>query len=234
MRRKVALLAALVALAHCSKGSSTQPTTPAAPAPTPKVAAAEPTPAPAEPAPAAQERKAEITEDLVAKYVVYLKEIVPARNAALAEYGAEWAKIDKEKGLRQGVDALKTGASLQKAIDEAEQKSRAKAGLTGQEIEALSGAVGDVIMPRLIMKQNGNEGQFAAMEAQMREALAKLPPDQREEAAKQIQQATEGMKNLRENTEARQKYGDKAVEAILKHEAELIALQKQALGAEKK
>ncbi len=233
MRRQVALLAALFVLAHCSKGSSSH-STPAAPAPAPKVAAAEPTPAVSEPTPAAEERPLEITEGLVEKYLVYMKESVPARNATFKQYGDELAKLDKEKGLRQGVDAVKASEKYQKAFEELEQSARAKAGLSAEEMKGVSDAVSDVIMPRMVLKEDGREAQFAAMETQMKAALAQVPPEQRAEAEKELKQATEGLKNAREATEARKKYGDKAVEAILKHEAELVALQKQALSVGQK
>lgn len=236
MRRTLALLPALVFLAHCSKSTSTPAAAPPAePAvsPAPRAAAPESKPAIAEPEPAEEERKVEITDALVGKYVVYLKESIPAHKAALVEYGSEWAKIDKEKGLRQGVDALKSGQKLQKATEEAEKKARDKAGLSEEEVEALAAVVPDVIMPKMLMKQNGMDAEAAAMEKQIRAAMEKLPPEQREQAAKELKEMTQGLKDLREGKEVRQKYGDKVVEAILKHEAELVALQKQLLGSGK-
>jgi hypothetical protein len=234
MKRTLALLPALVFLAHCSKSTSTPAAAPpAAPVASPasRAAAPESKPAAAEPEPAGEERKVEITDALVGKYVVYLKESIPARKAALAEYGSEWAKIDKEKGLRQGVDALKSGQKLHKAAEEAEQKARDKAGLSEEEVEALAAVVPDVIMPRMLMKQNGMNAQAAEMEKQMRAAMETLPPEQREQAAKELKEMTQGLKDLHEGKEVREKHGDKAVEAVLKHEAELVALQKQLLGS---
>jgi hypothetical protein len=229
MRCKSILLTALVLSVHCSKGSSPPPAPPAPPVP--EGASAETPPATAEPEPAAEERRVEVTEARVARYVVYLTEDIQARRVLLAQYGADAARIDKEKGLKQGVDALASAQQLQRASDEAEKRALARSGLSAEEVAALAPAVGDVIMLRMTLSQGGAGTGVSEMEKQMRAAIEKLPADQRAEAEKELAETTQGMKDRREGKEARQKYGDQAVDAILEHEAELNPLLKQAMGA---
>lgn len=239
MRPLVAVLAGLSLSAACSKSSSSSassqaPSSVANAAPA-TAAAAETAPS-AGPRPAAEveERKEVVTEALVEKYLVYLKEVVPARAATLQKLGDEWGHIEKEKGLRQGVDAIRASEKYQKAFEELEQRSRAKAGLSDEEVRRASSAVDDVTLPRMLLKEHGMEAQLAAMETQMKAALAQLPPEQRAEAEKELKETSESLKKTRESTEAREKYGDAVVEVILKHEAEFVALQKQAMGVEAK
>ncbi len=224
MTRKLALLAVLLVSTACSKGSKAPPAPPPEPA---KEDLAQKPPEPPPP-PAEEKKKIEITEPLVAKYTVYLQEVVSAHKALLTEYGKDVERIDKETGVKQGVDALASVSKVQKAVDEAEQKARAKAGLDLAEIDALRPAVGDVILPRLAYKDAAKQADD--LEKQMKAQLAKLPADQRAEAEKQMAEMLKGMRSLGNATEARQKYGDDAVEAIIKHEAELIPLFKQGLG----
>lgn len=234
-RPLVAVLAGLSLSAACSKSSSSSASAPTAPsgssAAPPKAVAVEPAPSAAA---AVEERKEAVTEALVEKYLVYLKEVVPARAATLQKLGDEWGHIEKEKGLRQGVDAIRASEKYQKAFEELEQRSRAKAGLSDEEVRRASSAVDDVTLPRMLLKEHGMEAQLAAMETQMKAALAQLPPEQRAEAEKELKETSESLKKTRESTEAREKYGDAVVEVILKHEAEFVALQKQAMGVEAK
>lgn len=223
MTRTRTLLAAFLLTAACSK----EPKAPPAPPPEPPKADLAQTP-PEPPPPAPEEKKIQITEPLVAKYTAYLQEVVAAHQALMTEYGKDVQRIDKEKGVKQGVDAIASAGKVQKAVDEAEQKARAKAGLDLAEIDALRPAVGDVILPRLAYKDTAKQADD--IEKQMKAQLAKLPADQRAEAEKQMAEMLKGMRSLGNATEARQKYGDDAVEAILKHEAELVPLFKQGLG----
>jgi len=228
MTRKALLLATLALSLHCSKGSSGKaPPAQAAP-PAAKEAAAE-TPPPAEPEPAAEEPKLEITEGRVTRYVAYMTDWIPAQRAIQQQYGTDFARIDKEKGLKQTGDALGSIQKAQKAADEAERTSLAKAGLSKEEVAAVGPAVGEVITARLIYGQQ--EGGMKAMVKQMQDAVAKLPADQRADAEKQVAEMTKGLDDLKTAKEARQKYGDPAVDAILKHEVELTALWKQSMGA---
>lgn len=224
MTRTRTLLAVLLLSAACSKEAKAPPAPPPAPA---KEDLAQKPPEPPPPAPE-EKKKVAITEPLVASYVVFLKESIAAHQALMKEYGKDVQRIDSEEGVKQGVDALASAAKVQKAVEEAEQKARAKAGLGAAEIEALRPAVSDVILPRLAYKDAAKQADD--MEKQMKAQLAKLPADQRAEAEKQMTEMLKGMRNLGNATEARQKYGDDAVEAVLKHEAELVPLFKQGLG----
>jgi hypothetical protein len=166
----------------------------------------------------------------VAKYVTYLKDVVASRKALVAQYRAETAKLEKEKGLKQGLDAMKLVQELPQAFEAAERKALEASGLSAEEVKVLSDAVGAVVMPRMLVTKDALEAQ-AAMVKQAQANLEKLPPEQRTEAEQQLKAVTEGLNAARDVPEARQKYGDKAVDAVLKHEVELAGLQKEALAA---
>jgi hypothetical protein len=229
MRRFALPIAALLLSVHCSKGSPPTPKAqPGAAQPAGQAAAAPALQAPAA-EPAAEAPRIEITEARVARYAVYLADIIPAQRAILQQSGEGFRKVDQENGLKQTADAVDTVQKAQRAADEAERRAEAKAGLSKEEVGALSGPVGEVLLARLTASQQDSAVQ--AMEQQMRESVAKLPADQRAEAEKSLGELTQGLKDLKDAKESRKAYGDQAVDAILKHEAELAPLLKQALGA---
>lgn len=230
MRHTLTLFGAVLLLANCTKGSSQPPGREAPPAPSAKVPERAPEAAPVAKAAAEEEKKVELTEALVAKYVTYLKDVVASRKALVAQYRAETAKLEKEKGLKQGVDAMKLVQELPQAFEAAERKALESSGLSAEEVKVLSDAVGAVVMPRMLVTKDALEAQ-AAMVKQAQANLEKLPPEQRTKAEQQLKEVTEGLNAARDVPEARQKYGDKAVDAVLKHEVELAGLQKEALAA---
>jgi formyltetrahydrofolate synthetase len=223
MKSKLVLLVVLSFWAGCKNEPPARTSAPAA-APPPSAAVADPPPSAAPPDEA---KPIEISEPLVAKFLVYEKEYIEALKAATAEMKLAAAKSGKEAGAREGMEALIAAQKATKLHEEGQAKARLKAGLNAEEAELLTRAVGDVATTRMAWKKT--EGEVAQAEKAMRAAMANVPPEQRAEAAEQMKQMSDGFKNLRDAIDARKQYGDKAVDAILKHESEIEALREQIL-----
>ena len=222
MKRIVAVLAVAALASACNKSP------PPAPASEPQAAAKAPE---LTPTPVAEEKKEEkkieVTESLVQKYAAYEKDLI----AALRAWGEEMKKAELSKDKKPGaVDTAKTIAAVadsSKKFDEA--KAQEKAGLSKAETEALREVVSDVATVRMLWKKAGEDKPLLEMEKAMKAQMASMKPEQRAEAEKQLNEMKEAMTSIRDCKDARKEHGDAAVDAVLKHEQELVELHEQLL-----
>jgi hypothetical protein len=224
-----ALLAAAALLAACG-GKSDEP------APKAETQAAEPTPAPAPAAsPAAPAEPAvpvEITEELVTAYVEYQKEAyrLVKEYVEKGRENLEKAQGDTMKTLQQ----IGAQEKYSKEVDDQLAEKRKALGLTPEKFDAVRQAAQHAANLRLLFNQMGGNEQLEKMAAQQKVSIAALPEDQRAAATAEAETMMKAFTDSRDLAEVRQKYGDQAADALLKHADELADLQKQFLQLAKK
>jgi len=219
MKHLLILFACLLLVAGCSRkadeatSTAGQPATDAGGQP-----AAATTPA-AGPSESAEPKKVDITEDLVVKYVAYQKENLAliAKYAEETRKNMEAAKGDAAKLVQQVSIADRMG----KELEAQQQAKRRELGLSEEEFRTLQDAAQTVATSRAMYNQMGGDAQLAQMEAESKKQIAALPPDQREAATAQMNEVTKSLRSLKDGIDVRQKYGDKAADALMKHADEL-------------
>ena len=229
MKHALMIFACLLLVAGCSKkaddatSTAGQPATDAAGQP---AAAATPAAGPSE---SAEPKKVDITEDLVVKYMEYQKENLAliAKYAEETKKNMEAAKGDAAKLVQQASIAERLG----KELDAKQQAKRRELGLSEEEFKTLQDAAQTVATGRAMYNQMGGDAQLAQMEADSKKQIAALPADQREAATAQMNEVTKSLRSLKDGIDVREKYGDKAADALMKH---ADALAKQYWDALKK
>jgi hypothetical protein len=164
-------------------------------------------------------KKVDITEDLVVKYIEYQKDVyaLAVKYAEETKKNAESSKGDVAQAMQQVSLAERFG----KEMDEKLRARRKEVGLSEEEFSALQDAAQTVATGRALYNQMGGDKQFAEIEAEQKKQIAGLPADQREAATAQMNEMTKSFRNLRDGLDVRQKYGDKAADALMKHADEL-------------
>jgi chromosome segregation ATPase len=219
MNRLLIAAACLLLVAGCSKKADDatptagQPGTGGADQP---AAAATPAAGPSE---SAEPKKVDITEDLVVKYMGYQKENLAllAKYAEETKKNMEAAKGDTAKLMQQVSIADRMGKDLEAQL----QAKRRELGLSEEEFKALQDAAQTVATSRAMYNQMGGDAQLAQMEAESKKQIAALPADQREAATAQMNEVTKSLRSLKDGIDVREKYGDKAADALMKHADEL-------------
>lgn len=216
----VALVAAAV-LSACKEKPAEAPPPPKEEAPPAAVAPPEvkkeEAPPPAAEAAADDELKA--TPEMVEKYAKYVVEAGPIQSKRMKA-------IKEATGKDDGVAKMTLENELMtKELNQA----RDKAGLTEEELQAVSQLVSDVTTSRKIWKMGGGDNN--QMMAEAKKNLEKATPEQRAAAEKQIKEMEEGFAKMRDVPEARAKYGAPAVDAVIKHEDAFSAYQAALLKA---
>ena len=229
MNRLLIAAACLLLVAGCSKKADDAASTsgqPSTEAPGQQAAAATPAAGPSE---SAEPKKVDITEDLVVKYLEYQKENLAliAKYAEETKKNMEAAKGDAAKLVQQASIAERLG----KELDAKQQAKRRELGLSEDEFKTLQDAAQTVATGRAMYNQMGGDAQLAQMEAESKKQIAALPADQREAATAQMNEVTKSLRSLKDGIDVREKYGDKAADALMKH---ADALAKQYWDALKK
>ncbi len=219
MKHCLILLACLLLVAGCSKNADDGTSTggqPAASAATQPAASEKPAAGPSE---SAEPKKVDITEDFVVKYMTYQKENL----ALLAKYSEETKKnMEAAKGdTSKLVQQVSIADCLGKELDAKQQAKRRELGLSEEEFKALQDAAQTVATSRALYNQMGGDAQLAQMEADARKQIAALPADQREAATAQMNEMSKSLRSLKDGMDVREKYGDKAADALMKHADEL-------------
>ena len=219
MKHCLILFACLLLVAGCSKkaadGTSTggQPGTNAAGTP---ATSEKPAGGPSE---SAEPKKVDITEDLVVKYLGYQKENLTLIEKYVQDTkkNMEAAKGDTSKLAQQVSIADRLG----KELEAQQQAKRRELGLSEEEFKALQDAAQTVATSRALYNQMGGDAQLTQMEAESKKQIAALPADQREAATAQMNEMSKSLRSLKDGVDVREKYGDKAADALMKHADEL-------------
>lgn len=204
MKRLIGIsLGVALSLGGCKKESA--PEQPEQPAQEKPAAPAQPQPAPAAAAP----QKTSITDASVTKFTAYAK----ARNADLRTGVDKLREQAKALKGKQGLDAAQAYKKLaDQFTDEQaalEKKERDAQGLSEEDVKTLHDAATEVYAARKgadsLAKMLGN---------------APVGSPQHEQLQKQVDE-------MKQAADARKTYGDAAVDALVKHEAELAPLVDQ-------
>jgi vacuolar-type H+-ATPase subunit I/STV1 len=217
MRQLAVVATALLALAACKKEQ---------PAPTPAEQPAAPAAKEAAAAPAPAEEKVVVDEALVEKYAAFQKDMLAAIREGIAK-STEAAGAAGKDAVSQTVAATKVVDAMEQ-MDQREKELLAKHGLTHAQMEEAREVVADVITARTLLKTAGGTQELIK---QMREAVKTMPEKDRAEGEAQVTKMEKDFADMTNAADARKKYGDAAVEAVLKHEEELSTLQTEALKA---
>ena len=229
MKHLLVLAACLVLAAGCScKPSGTDSTegqTAAQSAEQPQ-AGGQPAGGPTEQGPP---RQVEITEPLVLKYMEYQKEVF----ALAVKYAAESKKnLESSKGdLSKTAQQVNLAERYGKEMDDKLKAKRKELGLSEEEFDTLQEAVVAMATSRGLYNQMGGDAQLAQMEAEAKKQIEALPADQRAAAEAQAAETTKALKSLKDGVDIRQKYGNTAADALLKHADALAKAYWDALKA---
>jgi hypothetical protein len=98
-----------------------------------------------------------------------------------------------------------------------DRRLASSSGLRWAEVEAMRQLMIDVVESRRLFEQMGGEQEME----KVREKLAALKPEKRAELEPQIKAAQANQLKMRDVPEARAKWGDAAVDAVIKREKEL-------------
>jgi hypothetical protein len=144
------------------------------------------------------------------KYEAYEKSLVAALPQRLAEI---------QKSESKGANALAEG------IDAELARLKKSSGLSPDAIAGWDELSAEVVG----LRQNASQG-LARMDAEAHARAAKLPPDQRARAEKQLEGVDEQLAKQRSLSDARAQFGDPAVDAAQKREPELAQLRSARLA----
>ena len=226
MIRSLVVLAATSALVACQQKDEAPPSVTPAPA---EVEEAEVAAVVEEEETAAAEDEqapaVEITPAVVKRYVGYRQKVMDATRAEFTALRERAEKAKKDSTADQ-LEVLNETGKMEERLDAKTEAFRKEAGLSEEEVDALEDLVNDVATAALVVDQGSAMNPLLV---QMKEQAKKLPAAQRAELEKEIASMEAGMKNLTEHTEAREKWGDPAVDAVLEHVDALRKMQKEAL-----
>lgn len=226
MKRFIGLsLSVALALSGCKKESPPQEAKPAQEEAAEQAAPA-PAAAPKPEAPAAEEKKPQITEELVAKFVTYSKTRRDDLKTALPKLREQGKALKNKPGIDGALEFKKNAEQFQKEQEELNKKELAQQGLTEETAKYLHDAATEVYMAR-----KGAEGMAKAMPpaAELQAKVAGAPPEQQAELKKQVEDMQKQVEQMKTAAEARKTYGDAAVDAFIKHEAELAPVLEEQM-----
>lgn len=248
---KRSLLAALLSLTLLGSGCKKEqpaPTPNPAPTPAPKVEAkeepkedehAEAEEAPGvdddevreikEPKPAKKPANPEdlrpVTEEELKKFIVYQSKVTELTREALKELKERTGKIQKAGGLPQTMETAKLYEAFVNRKEEIDQKAEEASGLKTADAEHVRELVFDVINARKF----AGAAELDKTLAQAKSALKNMNPEQRIEAEEDLKELEAQVKSLHNAGDARDRFGDKNVDLVLAHEAELAQVYEDTL-----
>jgi hypothetical protein len=129
----------------------------------------------------------------------------------------EAAKGDTSKLAQQ----MSLAERLGKQLEAQQQAKRRELGLSEEEFKTLQDAAQTVATSRALYNQMGGDAQLTQMEAESKKQIAALPADQREAATAQMNEMSKSLRSLKDGMDVREKYGDKAADALMKHADDL-------------
>jgi hypothetical protein len=191
----------------------------AAPAPAPQV---EPktAPQPSAAAPAADTADETAMPASKAKdYLVYQAKLVDAmHNVAAKETEVGKKQADgKYEGAIGTARALNDMSAMAHAVTDPLEAARKQTGMTEDEATGLQEIAVQVYQRAAVRKQ------IAGQVAEMEKAVAQAPPDQRASAEQNLAELKTTQASVLELKEMREKYGAAVVDAMIAHEAEIVA-----------
>lgn len=218
----VVLAVAAIALAACKKKDAGAGA--AAPAePEAEAAAAEPAAQAAEPDEPVSEKIA-LSEDRLKTYIAYGQELNQILRQHMADIAALGTSVDKKSSdVTKAGTAMLGVAELGKRHDENMRGLQKKHGMTQDEFQKIGEVVGVVVGARMAsnpyLSQGFDEFKKQAAGSGPEAEFAKRILQQREESEKKAL------------AKARERFGEDAVERLLKHEKDLAELQMGAMTA---
>lgn len=174
-----------------------------------------------------------VDEALVRRYLTYRLTVVERGEAAVEAFQkarAERSAKDKAAANAKKPAQTRAAAVVAQQVTEAfatqmrkiEEDARNAAGLSREQVAAVGQVVGEVLSARQIWRMSGGDEAVANAKA----SLVKLSSKERAAAQTRLARTEAGFAEMKEARSARGRFGDAAVDAVLKHEDALWKVQK--------
>ena len=234
MKRAVLLVAALTLVTGCKEKKSEE--APPPPPPTPVAAAKKEAPPP--PAEEPAEKPLVIDAAMVDKYLAAQKVIVAETKVYVEKTQADLKAVQDKDSTAASLKVLANMEERSKKLDEVKRSALEKNGLSEREYAELNELVTSVELSQAMFEKAGGEAAVAKMEADIKAQLAaqaaKGTPEERAKAEKEALEMTETMRSVGQAKDARERYGDAAVDAVMKRLPEARAMREELIGLMKK
>jgi len=169
-----------------------------------------------------------LAPEQVPKYIVYQKERLGLLQSTLAQWRLDTAALGAENpgapNSPQASAAAAARARLRITVEEA--KLGAKVGLSLAETRGFARVVDDIAIERRLWKKTG-AGVTEQMRAELRRQLRGASADKKAQMRAAVAETMASVDATRDATEARGRYGEALVEAVIAHEDELAGLAAQ-------
>jgi hypothetical protein len=167
-----------------------------------------------------------LTEDALLRYVRAETEILERSKTFARESQADAALAARPRRAKPDAEDNKR-TERRRAFDTDVKRFRDASGLddaTWGELDKLFDAV---MMGRMAWRQSGGDEAIAGLEKEIKAELDKIPEEHRAQSASQLGHLLDGPRGLRDGAEARKRWGDRAVDLVLKHGAEIESLRQE-------
>lgn len=218
MTRRIALLAALLAVGACKPSSKEAPaaTTPDAPVAEEAEALAE----------VDADEQVKVNPALVGTYIDFRKKVLEATRVELTAIAQRLHDTEKDSTTDQ-LGLLNDAAKMSERIDAKTEALRKQARLSARQIEVLDDLVSQIVTNAMVAQQLPDTKPIVdSLKAQVDQA----PEEQRAELLAEIERMEQGADALRNHAEARATFGDAAVDAVLPKVPELTALRHEMVA----
>lgn len=166
-----------------------------------------------------------VSEALVLQYLEYRKKVV-AQGRDVVKVVSEAQAAEKAKGtkLAGAVRAKLATEDFVTRMREVEEQARQDLKLSREEVVAIGQVVGEVLSARQLWKRSGGDEAIEKARAE----LEKLPEAERAAAQTRLDARAKSFADVRDAKSARGRFGDAAVDAVLKHEDALWNIQRES------
>lgn len=180
---------------------------------------------------ATEEAPYELTEADLKKFEAYQQRAVVLLAAYVENLKATGKRVDEKEGTAAAFAALSAMKVQGDAFEKAQNKAREEVGLDEGTLDHVEDIVGDVLTERMLYEKSGGDAQAAQLKANMEKQLAGLPKEAQATARKDLEEMTNAFSDRKRAADAREKYGDAAVDLVLAHEATLMPLHEKMFKA---
>jgi hypothetical protein len=166
-----------------------------------------------------------VDEAQVERYLAYRRQVVQLGKAAAEAFVRE--AREQKPGTQSGaVKAQKASETFAVRMRAVEEKAREQAGLSRDEVASVGQVTAEVLSARQLWKLSGGDEAVEAARARIQQ----LPSAEQGPARAALEARAAGFVKMKEAREARRRYGDTAVDAVLAHEDALWAVQRESMA----
>lgn len=160
-----------------------------------------------------------VTPALVEKYLAYRTSVVEKGRAAVEKFQQESAEA-KKNGEAQ-LNVSKRAAEFAVRMRAIEEKARENSGMSRDEVVATGQLISEVFAARQIWKMNGGDEALEKARAK----VASMPAKDQTRAKVALARSEKSFDEMKNASRARKRFGDEAVDAVLKQEDALWKVQ---------